>query len=523
METIRPRRFPPLSVAVALFLTAFAGEAHADKSGVRPNVISLPGGPGTISGLGEQFEPTLNTGSATYQVDLDVPPGTAGFAKASRFATTAGRETASAGWGGRSTSGRCNGRRRMACPATARPTGSSGRGKSWCRSAAASTGWRSKARSCVSDSRLTTGRPTPATGPPYRFGISAGARVDGPAGTFRWALEEIVDVSGNRIAFTYETERGQLYLTRVDYNLRPGAARNAVELGYETRADALTDFRAGFPIATARRLASVRMLANGAQVRRYALAYEAGSATSALSRLSVVTMYGTDDVTHLPPLSLGYTGLRPGRPARAGDREPARVFARAIPTSSWPTSTATGCRISVHTALGRHEVALNQGTGFAAPAPIPSNPSVQLAANGTELADLNGDGIVDLLLQAGPRHGRLRLLPEPGAGDWGPASRFRDNPGFSFEDPGVRLLDFDGDGLVDVMQTTPTQFYYWRNNGDGSWAEPFAGAPIAAPAGSVLGRAGAARRHERRSAARPRLRPRGCDRLLAQRGLGAMG
>ena len=28
------------------------------------------------------------------------------------------------------------------------------------------------------------------------------------------------------------------------------------------------------------------------------------------------------------------------------------------------------------------------------------------------------------------------------------------------------------------MQTTPTQYYYWRNNGDGSWGAPFAGAPI---------------------------------------------
>ena len=40
------------------------------------------------------------------------------------------------------------------------------------------------------------------------------------------------------------------------------------------------------------------------------------------------------------------------------------------------------------------------------------------------------------------------------------------------------MIDFDGDGLVDVMQTTPTQYYYWRNNGDGSWGAPLGGAPI---------------------------------------------
>ena len=50
----------------------------ADKSGVSPNTISLPKGPGSIEGLGESFQPTLNTGTAKYGVRLTVPPGVAG-------------------------------------------------------------------------------------------------------------------------------------------------------------------------------------------------------------------------------------------------------------------------------------------------------------------------------------------------------------------------------------------------------------------------------------------------------------
>ena len=50
----------------------------ADKSGVTPNAISVPKGPGSIEGLGEAFQPTLNTGTAKYNVGLSVPPGTAG-------------------------------------------------------------------------------------------------------------------------------------------------------------------------------------------------------------------------------------------------------------------------------------------------------------------------------------------------------------------------------------------------------------------------------------------------------------
>ena len=128
------------AVAALAFGVALAAEARADKSGVRPNVISVPGGPGTIGGLGEQFEPTLNTGSATYDVALDVPPGTAGFSpqpRASLRQRTGQRRLS--GWAGRWTSARCNGRRRTASHDTTPGIDSSGRGKSWCPWAAAST------------------------------------------------------------------------------------------------------------------------------------------------------------------------------------------------------------------------------------------------------------------------------------------------------------------------------------------------------------------------------------------------
>src|SRR5688500_3576088 len=54
----------------------------ADKNGVSPNTISVPKGPGSIEGLGESFQPSLNTGTAKYGVRLIVPPGTVGHAPA---------------------------------------------------------------------------------------------------------------------------------------------------------------------------------------------------------------------------------------------------------------------------------------------------------------------------------------------------------------------------------------------------------------------------------------------------------
>src|SRR6266480_5399688 len=48
--------------------------AAADRSGVSPQSISLPSGPGFIEGLGESFEPQLNSVTFTYRIPLKLPP-----------------------------------------------------------------------------------------------------------------------------------------------------------------------------------------------------------------------------------------------------------------------------------------------------------------------------------------------------------------------------------------------------------------------------------------------------------------
>ena len=40
----------------------------------------------------------------------------------------------------------------------------------------------------------------------------------------------------------------------------------------------------------------------------------------------------------------------------------------------------------------------------------------------------------------------------------------------TLEDANVRMLDFDGDKLTDLVQSTSSGLYLWRNKGDGSWA-----------------------------------------------------
>ena len=70
----------PVALALLALLCGSERVSAVDKSGVKPSVISLPSGPGSIEGLGESFEPQLNSGTSSYAVPLATLPGRAGFA-----------------------------------------------------------------------------------------------------------------------------------------------------------------------------------------------------------------------------------------------------------------------------------------------------------------------------------------------------------------------------------------------------------------------------------------------------------
>ena len=65
LTTVDHKRIGALYLYTALAWFAI-GALHAiDKNGVAPQAISLPSGPGSIQGLGESFQPQLNTGSGS--------------------------------------------------------------------------------------------------------------------------------------------------------------------------------------------------------------------------------------------------------------------------------------------------------------------------------------------------------------------------------------------------------------------------------------------------------------------------
>src|SRR5688572_31764387 len=78
--SIKNYLYPIIFLFCSIYLAATPSAAFAqDKSGVKPQVISLPSGPGSLEGLGETFEPELSTGTSSYPVNFVAAPGRLGF------------------------------------------------------------------------------------------------------------------------------------------------------------------------------------------------------------------------------------------------------------------------------------------------------------------------------------------------------------------------------------------------------------------------------------------------------------
>jgi len=70
----------------------------------------------------------------------------------------------------------------------------------------------------------------------YVFGESEKAREMNRYGTFRWRLEQQIDIHGNEIHYFYTENGGYAYLSEVRYNF----SSDGVRFTYEERADVFT-------------------------------------------------------------------------------------------------------------------------------------------------------------------------------------------------------------------------------------------------------------------------------------------
>jgi RHS repeat-associated protein len=137
-------------------------------------------------------------------------------------------------------------------------------------------------------------------------------------GTFRWALDEVVTVTGDLTTISYQTFGAEkmLYPNLISYNGHQShngltgalTPTHTIQFVLQSRSDKRISYRSAFRVEQTRRLQKVICKVGTQLVRRYELTYEPGySLSTKASRLQQVQSFGNDDTSALPAQTFSYS------------------------------------------------------------------------------------------------------------------------------------------------------------------------------------------------------------------------
>ena len=449
----------PLGMALCIVVLSSHSYAAESRSGVRPTAISVPTGPGTIRGLGESFQTTTNLGQGTYSIPLMIPRGTAGYAPSISLTYTSGGGVGELGIGWRLT-GPTKVQRQARLKVPTFDDGLDQFEADDTRLVQIGEYYRCEHESSfIRYRRMPDGwRGQDKTGQQLWFGTSSQSREGPSPQVFAWRLERSEDASGNGIKYTYLRDGGRLYISRIDYNDRPGAADNHIDFIYDSsRPDVRESFRNGYLTKTRLRLREIVMWVGDHRAWSYRLEYEV---ESGISRLGSVKMIGSDNHTEMPTTSFGYSSastdsfvLQPVEIPSAVNAFSDDVTILDVDGDSLP-DIFQGRR-------GEYQWWRNLGARFSSARGFSSSPSVSLGDSNTTLIDVDGDGRADLLNASS----RFRYSRNDRT-TWGTLREIPGSTGVSLGEPNVRLMDYDGDGDSDIVRSaTGPNWLWWENEG----------------------------------------------------------
>lgn len=251
---------------------------------------------------------------------------------------------------------------------------------------------------------------TTKDGKQHRFGYTADSELITGLST-RWSLDQVQDTFGNTITYTYLENPGlndanAVYLSTIEYNRDK---LRSVQFHYEngTRSDRRRTGREGAEFEESLRLQSIEVSAKDILVRRYAFGYE--SITTSATTLSTITQFGNDNNSILHTIHFNYN----------------------LPITGFT----------------------NQTTKWIGPSVFADTASVDF---GVRIIDVNNDGFVDIL-KAREKTGEKGVFLNNKLGNWTNSSEFRPQLNFVYgatdKDNGVRFADINGDGLLDMLQS----------------------------------------------------------------------
>jgi RHS repeat-associated protein len=463
-------------IAAAIGSAALLGHTAALAAGTSPTRINLPNGPGSVEGLGRNFVPSLASGTAGYDIDIALPPAVRSFGPSLSldYDSAGGASEVGTGW---QIGGVPSLRRRvddglphfdaddaweltglgMPCdllevaPNLFRPEQETG---AFVRVKRAQDGERWEARV--------------KNGYTYSFGGEGFAESE-DGKVYRYLLREAKDLHGHAIRYEWDTSEGYALLTRVTWNDFSEKTRIEAVFSYEGRPDTYERFSAGIRQAITRRLRTIDVTYGGSLVRRYTLGY----VETPQSRLAAFDVVGTDGKTGMPGLKLEYTAPSFATAGQIVTMKAPPGRTPGDPNVSLVDLNGDGLQDVLVAEAGAYRSYLNHdgvswkpATSFSAEA----SPSFSLSSVGAQLADLDGDGAVDLVTKSGTS--ALRYFPGKDASSFAPSVAITTVPNVTFEDPDVRLADMDGDRRTDVIVTTEAGVAIGYNLSGKDWTLP---------------------------------------------------
>lgn len=232
---------------------------------------------------------------------------------------------------------------------------------------------------------------TTTEGRTMTFGDSPATRVPGPGGTAAWLLSTVTDPFGNSVAFEYDPgpigDTGGRYPARIRY----AEGTREVRFVLEGRPDPRVDFAGGLPRRRSQRLREVQVFVNDQLHHRMALRYETSLSTN-LSRLVSIQRFGSDCDPVLVPDPVAGGGCTSLPPAEFSYTDAGRISA----AERW------------------------QGMGLPDPSTRPwyapptarfTPDNVLVQGANTQFADIDGDGLPDIIVDLAGRDDAPTLMP----------------------------------------------------------------------------------------------------------------
>ncbi|MEO1271893.1 MAG: SpvB/TcaC N-terminal domain-containing protein [Myxococcota bacterium] len=316
---------------LAFLMVGIAVGPAAGQTGVSDDRVSLPEGPGSLEGVGENVGINPNMGAMTYNIPLDVPQG---FALTPSFSlsynSNGGSGIVGIGWdldighiermtyrrlpqynadddfsvGGFDQLIRLPGTN----PPQYRPRYEGRFARyTWMSVGDGSEGyWIGELGGNDGGIRMYFGADADGNLVPE-------ARVSGPDGTFRYMLVEEVDVYDHRMKLSYIKDGNISLIDRIGYVFDDNdQATYEMAFHYEERRDEsrvayLSDAKAGFDMLLTQRLSRVDVLSRNQVIRSYDLTYESYTAAEGFTRLARVERKGVDGSVYPVEFDFSYT------------------------------------------------------------------------------------------------------------------------------------------------------------------------------------------------------------------------